>query len=167
VREVVHEFGADLAESTDLRKVAEDEPRAAITIRCRHDGDMTSLVRVAEPTVANVNLTSVHLACDRLAGKLLKSEVNGRFNQRHAAELHITARQNLARYRARSANDEVGSDAKDGVIGCLKESVEALRSAIGAIPRNVGSAALTRCAIGLCCYILCSEAANYEVGNPC
>jgi hypothetical protein len=118
---------------------------------------------VAEPTVANVNLTSVHLACDRLTGELFETEVNGRFNEWHAAELHIAARKDLTRNWARCANDEVGSDAKDGVIGCLKESVEAFRSAIGAIPRHVSPAALPRCAVGLCRYVLRREAARNEI----
>jgi hypothetical protein len=125
------------------------------------------LVGVTESAVSNVNLAAMHLTVDRLAGKLLEAEVNGRFNQRHAAELHITARQNLARYRARGANDEVGSDAKDGVIGRFKEGVEALRSAIGAIPGNVGSAALTRCTVSLGCNILRGETASDEIGDPC
>ena len=109
----------------------------------------------------------MHFASDRLASELLKSEVNGRFDQWHATELHIAAGEDLAGDGARCANHEIGANTKDGVIGRLKEGVQALRAAIGAIPGHVCPAALTRCAIGLGCHILCREAANDQIGDPC
>jgi hypothetical protein len=78
---------------------------------------------MTEPTVTNVDLTSMHLTCDRLASELLKSEVNGGFDQRHAAELHVATCEDLARDGARCANHEIWANTEDGIIGRLKEGV--------------------------------------------
>jgi hypothetical protein len=122
---------------------------------------------VSGPTVADVDLPTVHFACDRLAGELLKSEVNGRFNQRHAAKLHVAPRENLTSDRTRGANHKVGSHAQDGIIRRLKQSIQALRSAISAVPSHICAAAFPCCTIGLCRYILRREAANDEIGHRC
>ena len=122
---------------------------------------------MSRPTIANVNLTAVYLAFDRLAGELLKSEVNGCFNQRHAAKLHVTPREDLASDRTRGANHKVGSHAQDGIIRRLEQGVQAFRTSIGAVPGHICPAALTCCAIGLRRYILRRKATNDEIGNRC
>ena len=68
---------------------------------------MARLVGVTESAVSNVNLAAMHLTVDRLAGKLLEAEVNGCFDQRHAAELHIAAGKDLAGDWACCANHEI------------------------------------------------------------
>jgi hypothetical protein len=121
---------------------------------------------VPDSTITNVDLAAMHFASDRLAGEFLESEVNGRFDQRHATELHITARKDLTGDRACGADDEIRADAENGIVGCLKEGVQALRSTISAIPGNVCPTALPRCAIGLCCYVSRCEAADDEIREP-
>ena len=167
MREVIHELGADLSQSTHLSKVAQDEPGATIAIRRRHHRDVTRLVGVPKSTVTNVDLAAMHFASDRLAGELLESEVNRCFNQWHATELHIAAGEDLASDRARGTDHKIGADTENGVIGRLKEGVQSLRSAIGAVPGDICSAALARSAIGLGCNILRCEAANDQIGDPC
>lgn len=167
MREVIHELGADLSQSTHLGQVTQDEPGAAIAIRRRHHRDVARLVGVPKSTVTNVDLAAMNLASDRLAGELLESEVNRCFNQWHATELHVAAGEDLASDRARGTDHKIGANAEDGVIGRLKEGVQSLRSAIGAVPGDICSAALARCAIRLCCYVLRCEAANDQIGDPC
>ena len=167
MREVVDELGADLTESTNLSKIAQHQPGPAVTIRSRNYRDMARLVGVPESPITNVNLTSMNFACNRLAGEFLESEVHRCFDEGHAAELHITAREDLASDGAGCANHEIGANTKDGVIRRLKERIQALRSTVGPVPGNVRSAALARCAIGLGCDILRRETANDEIGDAC
>ena len=167
MREVVNKLCADLSQSTHLSEVAQDQPGSAVTIRCRHNRDVPCLIGVPDSTITNVNLAAMDLACDRLYGELLQPEVDGRFDEWHPTKLHVATGEDLASDRARGTNHEIGANAKDGVIGRLKEGVQALRAAIGAVPGDVCPAALTRCAVGLGCNTLLREPADNQIGDPC
>ena len=68
---------------------------------------MARLVRVPNSSITNVNLAPVDFAVYRLSCELLEAEVNGRIDQRHATELHVTAGEDLASDRACRTDDQI------------------------------------------------------------
>ena len=93
-----------------------------------------SVAQVSKRDLSTRDHTAKRLSC-----KFLKAMIYGRLNQRTATKVLRFAGEDLNARGASGTNGEVREHAKDGVIGGLKECIQALRTTLSSRRLTIGT----------------------------